>query len=57
VQHKNIFDRLTDTTLYTGMYKNRFDKDGRGVGSKEHIEEKKTPRSPHSSPSRYGRYT
>ena len=29
---KSIFDRLTDTSLYTGAHKHRFDADGRGRG-------------------------
>lgn len=28
----SIFDRLTDTSLYTGTHKNRFDANGRGIG-------------------------
>ena len=29
----NIYDRLTDTSLYTGAHKHRFDSDGRGRGA------------------------
>ena len=29
----NIYDRLTDSSLYTGAHKHRFDKDGRGRGA------------------------
>ncbi len=31
-KHKSIFDKLTDTTLYTGAHKHRFDATGRGRG-------------------------
>ena len=31
-EKKNIFDRLTDTSNYTGMHKARFDSEGRGRG-------------------------
>lgn len=31
-KHKSIFDKLTDTTLYTGAHKHRFDGTGRGRG-------------------------
>lgn len=30
--HRNIFDKLTDSSLYTGSHKNRFDATGRGLG-------------------------
>ncbi|GLC34524.1 hypothetical protein PLESTB_001251900 [Pleodorina starrii] len=31
-QHGSIFDRLTDTSLYTGAHKHRFDENGNGRG-------------------------
>lgn len=31
---RNIFDRLTDHTMYTGLHKHRFDKYGRGRGAR-----------------------
>ncbi|GIL71883.1 hypothetical protein Vretifemale_2345 [Volvox reticuliferus] len=31
-QHVSIFDKLTDTTLYTGAHKHRFDENGNGRG-------------------------
>ncbi len=31
-QHRSIFDKLTDTSLYTGSHKYRFDETGRGLG-------------------------
>jgi hypothetical protein len=31
-KHKSIFDKLTDTSLYTGAHKHRFDATGRGRG-------------------------
>ncbi|GIL45782.1 hypothetical protein Vafri_2928 [Volvox africanus] len=31
-QHVSIFDKLTDTTLYTGAHKHRFDETGKGRG-------------------------
>jgi hypothetical protein len=30
--HKSIFDKLTDTSQYTGSHKERFDKEGKGRG-------------------------
>lgn len=31
--HGNIFDKLTDTSLYTGAHKSRFGADGSGLGA------------------------
>jgi hypothetical protein len=31
-KHSNIFDRLQDTSLYTGIHRHRFDENGKGLG-------------------------
>lgn len=38
-KYKNVFDRLTDTTFYTGIHKERFDElgNGRGLAGNENI--------------------
>ena len=32
IQKASVFDRLTDTSNYTGTHKERFDKNGNGLG-------------------------
>lgn len=34
----NIYEKLTDSTLYTGAHKNRFDEKGKGLGAEGRVQ-------------------